>query len=718
LQLVDPGDRIKIANNRLVSSDQPVWCASAAALLVMIVVWPYAGPAAAMTAFALLLLADCQMSLIFRLFWRDTARDDRADFWDKCLFAGNLAAGSAWGVVSALLYFMLPDDAETLLGLILLAVIGGWSIAMVPSYRCILAFSLPATVAIATAALADGQTQDYVIGMIIPLFMIVVLRHTRIIADAYRASVELSGDLKTLAEKAVQDEAMVRRDYAQQRLLMDMLPYPVSLISRTDGTMIYINQSGLDKLGISTLSGNTEYIKNEMVVSPEMRSLIYHKIQMGEVIDKVEMQLRRPDGTLFWTLYSARAIVHDGQDVVIGGFFDITARKHTEEELRKSEEKFRLLADYANDLINICSLEGKYIYVSPSIERLLGYRADEVINREISEFIHPDDLDQIVASNIEHFTNNSTYVTYMYRIRHKSGHWEWMEASASIMRDERSGKPLQLSAVSRLITERVLHEQELTQAREQAEKADRAKSDFLAHMSHEIRTPLNAVIGFAEVMRDQLFGPLGSPRYLEYTTDIYNSGTHLLALINDVLDISRVEAGNFALQEDRVELDTIIQTTLRLIKDRCEAKRILLTSRLHDAPDLWCDRRVMVQVMLNLIGNAVKFTPERGRITIESQLNSEGCLEISVTDTGIGIAPDDIPVVMKPFGQARTSSQTAAAEPGTGLGLPLSKSLVEKHEGYLILTSELGIGTRVTITMPATRVMQYEDKPETAATAL
>ncbi|MSP44092.1 MAG: HAMP domain-containing histidine kinase [Alphaproteobacteria bacterium] len=211
---------------------------------------------------------------------------------------------------------------------------------------------------------------------------------------------------------------------------------------------------------------------------------------------------------------------------------------------------------------------------------------------------------------------------------------------------------------------------------------------------------------------------MGSPRYEEYINDIYNSGTHLLALINDVLDISKVEAGNFELQEDRVSLDAIVDTAMRMVKDHSQNKNIVLLSRLHATPDLWCDRRVMIQVMLNLLGNAVKFTPERGRITVESLLNSEGCLEITITDTGIGIAMEDIPLVMKPFGQVRESAETAAAEPGTGLGLPLSKSFIEKHGGYFTLTSEVGIGTRVTLTLPASRVILDEHGEDSVITGV
>lgn len=707
---------IVIANNQLIARDPQYWSVAAAAALLVILCWPYLTITQSILVFIVLSIAGWQGAFIFWRFHRDADRNQNAAYWEKWFIIANITGGVLWGTVGAFLLLQVPFEISTLVSLILTLMIGGWSIAQVPAIKFILGFSTPATATIIIAALISGNWHLYVVGMAATLFVFSVIRHSRKVASAFHATLEHTNQLKGQFETESQFSALIQHDYSRLRQFMNSLPIPITVSSQASGILLYVNQPALDLMGIDDLSERPNARGIDFFANPEER-----EVAVASLADtgtaSVEFQLKRTDGSLLWVFFTARKITYEGDLAIIGSLTDITPRRQAEEELRKSEEKFRLLADHANDLINICSLEGKYIYVSPSIERLLGYRADEVINREISEFVHPDDLDQIFASNIKHIADNSAYVTYMYRIRHKSGHWEWMEASASIMRDERSGKPLQISAVSRLITERVLHEQELTQARERAEKADRAKSDFLAHMSHEIRTPLNAVIGFAEVMRDQMFGPLGSPRYLEYTTDIYNSGTHLLALINDVLDISKVEAGNFELQEDRVELDTIIQTTLRLIKDRSDAKRILLTSRLHDAPDLWCDRRVMVQVMLNLVGNAVKFTPDSGRITIESQLNSEGCLEITVTDTGVGIAAQDIPAVMLPFGQVRTRSDTAMAEPGTGLGLPLAKSFIEKHGGYFTLTSEPGIGTRATITLPASRVIHDIAKPEVASAA-
>jgi len=501
---------------------------------------------------------------------------------------------------------------------------------------------------------------------------------------------------------------------ARLRDLLDSVPVPIVVSRLEDGIILYMNRAGLNLAGVNSLSEMPGVRGVDFFADPAERERLGGKISQHrhlseEDYQNVEFQLKRPDGSSMWVFYTAEQMIYEGQQAIIGTFSDITVRRQAEEELRKSEQKFRLLADHANDLISIYTMESVCLYVSPSIQRILGYAQNEFVGRALPDFAHPEDIEGIFAANARNMKTGAVPAPYQFRVRHKAGHWEWMEASSALERDPVTGEFTQLSSVSRLVTERVHQEQELREARERAEAADRAKSDFLAHMSHEIRTPLNAVIGFSEVMRDQLFGPLGSAQYLEYTNDIYNSGTHLLALINEVLDLSKIEAGKFELQEDRVPLENIIDSAFRFLRERAGFKLIALERNLRVSPDLWCDRRVFTQVVLNIVGNAIKFTPERGRVTVESDLSPEGNLILTVTDTGIGITLEDIPIVMKPFGQARHSAAVAAAEPGTGLGLPLSKSFIEKHDGTFAITSEPGLGTRVTITIPASRVIENQE---------
>jgi two-component system cell cycle sensor histidine kinase PleC len=231
-----------------------------------------------------------------------------------------------------------------------------------------------------------------------------------------------------------------------------------------------------------------------------------------------------------------------------------------------------------------------------------------------------------------------------------------------------------------------------------AEEANRSKSEFLANMSHELRTPLNAVNGFSEIMLREMFGPLGDNRYIDYVKDIHTSGQHLLSLINDILDMSKIEAGKMKLQKEPVSLSDIVEQSLRLVKARAEEKSIRLVSELDEAvADINADPRALKQVILNLLSNAVKFTPQEGRVSIRS-FGIDDRLALQVVDTGIGIPKEDLPRLGRPFEQIE--SQHSKSHQGTGLGLALSKSLIEMHGGQMAIESELGKGTTVTLTIP------------------
>ncbi len=252
------------------------------------------------------------------------------------------------------------------------------------------------------------------------------------------------------------------------------------------------------------------------------------------------------------------------------------------------------------------------------------------------------------------------------------------------------------------IAERRRAEVNLRSAKEQAEIASRAKSEFLAMVSHELKTPLNAIIGFSEILANQTLGPIGKEQYLDYASDIQDSGHYLLKIINDILDLSRIETGNLTLIEEQVDLVSVVRSTVRLIRPRAEMIGLALETEFPAAGSLGVmgDARAMKQIMVNLLSNAVKFTPKGGRVTVIVGLDA-GCPVVTVADTGIGIPDDDLHRVYEPFVQVDTS--LARRFEGTGLGLTLTKRLVELHGGELILRSALGAGTTVTVRLPQDR---------------
>ncbi len=246
-------------------------------------------------------------------------------------------------------------------------------------------------------------------------------------------------------------------------------------------------------------------------------------------------------------------------------------------------------------------------------------------------------------------------------------------------------------------------EENLRAATQTAELANRAKTKFLANMSHELRTPLNAIIGFSDIMKSELFGELGSPRYSEYAKDINDSGAHLLNVIDDILDISKIEAGRYPLEESNIELGEVMRWSIEIVRPRTAEKKITVTLDVSDnLPLVHADMRAIRQIMLNLLSNAAKFTPEGGLIAVAAHHNADGTLTLSVTDNGIGIPPDKLEIVLEPFGQVDDSS--ARLHSGTGLGLSITKSLAELHDGTFGLESVFGESTTARMTLPAGRL--------------
>ena len=371
-------------------------------------------------------------------------------------------------------------------------------------------------------------------------------------------------------------------------------------------------------------------------------------------------------------------------------------------ERRNAEEERDQLFDLSIDMLSISTTDGYFRRVNPAVVGNLGYSESELLATRIIDFVHPDDV-EATLEELQALAKNRPMLAFENRIRRKGGAYRWFSWNAF-------PKDKLVYAVARDVTEQKAVAEQLAQALYHAEAANRAKSDFLANMSHELRTPLNGVIGYAEALGLGIFGAL-TVKQLEYINNIRNAGTLLLGIVNDLLDLSVVEAGRQVLAEGDADMGALITAVLALVRDRASSKQLVLSSEVPEpAPIVRCDELKIKQVLVNLLINAIKFTKEGGSIRVEVALEANGSLRIAIADTGIGIADHDMSKVMTPFGQVEPVH--ARKQGGVGLGLPLSKKLVELHGGELILESVVGVGTTAQVILPAQRVRSVE---ETAA---
>ena len=377
---------------------------------------------------------------------------------------------------------------------------------------------------------------------------------------------------------------------------------------------------------------------------------------------------------------------------LIGVCQNVTQRVRDEEARALAQEQYRAMTREASDIIIFYTASGDILFASEALERILGRAACEIERGKFYDIVHPDDLPE--ARKLGIIPRRGQTLTATYRVRHRDGYYIWLEVVTRTIYDDATGAVRNIVSVSRDITIRKEHEQELAAARERAEAANQAKSRFLANMSHELRTPLNAIIGFTEMMRQKMLGPLGNPRYEEYASIIHRSGQHLLDLISDMLDMAKIEAGKLKLNFEQVDLKGTIQDVACLMADRADAAEVAMV--IEEMPQIFltADRRAVKQVLLNLLSNAIKFTPRGGRVGIAVQ-QIAGKIRVIVSDTGIGISPDDLKRLGTPFEQGR--SNPFLAQGGTGLGLALIKALSENHGGGATIESIEGFGTTVSV---------------------
>ncbi len=375
----------------------------------------------------------------------------------------------------------------------------------------------------------------------------------------------------------------------------------------------------------------------------------------------------------------------------------------TTQALRASDRRSQALFDSSFQIMGLLSPDGRVLALNQPACALAGLPAKALVGRRAWEFRGWARTDELAAGFRQSIEKAAAgrFVRYETDVV-TDGTTRVMDVTIKPVFDDR-GAVTVLVVEARDITERVEAAARLAAALDQAEAANRAKSAFLATMSHELRTPLNAIIGFSDIMLHELFGPLGSPRYRDYARHVQNSGRHLLDLINDVLDMSKLEAGRYTLDESWLEPAGAIENCRALAAVPADAGGVLLAVDCAPGlPGLLADERALRQVLLNLLSNAVKFTPRGGRVTVSAAQEEDGGIAIAVRDTGIGIPAEALTRILEPFQQADSSIPGRFG--GTGLGLSICRDLMALHGGSLSIESEPGRGTTATIRFPATRV--------------
>lgn len=400
-----------------------------------------------------------------------------------------------------------------------------------------------------------------------------------------------------------------------------------------------------------------------------------------------------------------------GEIFLVVTLHEIRRRRAVEAQVRASEARLARLLDIADDAIVSTDGSHRIILFNKGAERTFGFRADEVIGQRL-EILLPTSVRATHAARMDAFGSGTVAARMMGDRTEVTGRRKCgaeFPAEASISRFTQDDATI-FTAVLRDVSERKAIERQLMAARAEAEEASRAKSDFLASMSHELRTPLNAIIGFADMMCTETMGPLGSRIYHEYAGDILSSGQHLLDMINDILDFMKAEAGQLLMQTGEVDVLEEVTNCARMVQPRAERSGVTLSTAIDPAARYFLgDAKRFRQILLNLLTNAIKFTPAGGSVAVAARLDAAGRLLLTVRDTGVGIAPEDRTAVMEAFRQA--SHALDRNTEGTGLGLPLTKRLIEMHGGTLSLDSEVGAGTTVTAHFPAECVIRREDHP-------
>jgi PAS domain S-box-containing protein len=498
------------------------------------------------------------------------------------------------------------------------------------------------------------------------------------------------------------------RDTQEGRPILDRLPVGI-LVYRLNN-LVYANRAFLDWTGYATLddlaeAGGLDSLFIETKTSPDDAGKNETKNGAKTLTITTVNGAQKPvEGKLFsvsWNSESALVLMINTQ-VVTEKSSEKLVSENSLRRLQNENQELRAILDTATDGVLVLDRGGRVLAANRSAEALFGYDAADFSEINFGDLFAPE--------------SRRSVTDYLERLARGAAAGILETGRDAIGRVKRGGLvPLyvtigriedgeKLCAVLRDVTAWKRTEEELINARQQAERASTQKSEFLAKISHEIRTPLNAIIGFSEVMIDERFGPVGNERYAQYLKDIHSSGGHLISLLNDLLDLSKIEAGKLELNFVSVNLNDLVQSCVAIMQEQANKERVIIrTSLPTNLPQIVADARSVRQIALNLLSNSIKFTGAGGQVIVSTAINDDNEIVLRVRDTGVGMSEKELQTALEPFRQLATAARWGSS--GTGLGLPITKALSEANHARFRITSQVDTGTLVEVAFPATRML-------------
>jgi len=492
---------------------------------------------------------------------------------------------------------------------------------------------------------------------------------------------------------------MVGSTEGHLKKVLEDSPIGVAILEKGTGERLFANKRLGKMFGVDTGDELLDRDIRDTWVRQEDFEQAFAAAQNHQQFVNFEAERKRVDGSRLWVLMNAQPTVFEGRDADIIWHIDITERKTHE----RTANNLFLAIETLNQGVSLFDADDRLVYINESWRGMNGSMPENHVPGTSFE----DHLRVLVDKG---FAPNALgreedwIAERLHRHRHPKGPFEIQRDDIHLLVHEHRLPDGGVATLYTDITELKLVQTDLENALVDIERANQAKSEFLACMSHELRTPLNAIIGFSEIIAEGTLGPIENKKYREYMRDIHSSGHHLLHLVNDALDLEKIETGHLDLYESEVDLDDLLNHCLRMIKGRTEASSLsFVYDSPADLPMVRADKQRLKQIVLNPLENAMKYNREGGSVALSVRVDPANDVSIIVEDTGVGIAEEDLPLVMEPFGQVRTNAHVS--HEGTGLGLPLTKQLVQLHGGTLDIRSEVGKGTAVAIRLPAERTI-------------